>query len=1222
MTSKSESLGRIRDLFAADVTRDIPPVVYFHEQDPHKLALEVDEYIITGGYHEVGDDGGRGKNRLPTGIHECYVSLLRAIARELRKPGGPSLPTCWISGFYGSGKSSFAKLLGLALDGVELPDGRSLAKALLDRDTTPRRGELVDAWSGLVSEIDPMAVVFDIGGVARDGEQVHAVAVRMVQRRLGYCSTDPHVADHELKLERRGEWARFEQVARQTLGKPWLEVCHRPLAEEEFSLVMHTMYPELYSDPMSWFTSRAGTHARLESPNEAVQAIGDMLRFRRPGQTPTLFLVVDEVSQYVLHHDDRTDKLRAFAQALGSGLRGRVWLMALGQQKIDENAGESFVAWAKDRFPPELRVHLATTNIRDVVHRRLLQKTEAGRKQLEALFARHRADLKLFAYGCEDVTPDDFVEIYPLLPGFIELVSSITSELRTRSARSQGDDQAIRGLLQLLGELFRSRRLAERPIGTLITLDEVYEVQHTALDAETQNSMARVLGECAGDASGRLVRVAKVVALLEQIQETTPTTAALVAQCLYDRVDRGNQVEEIVGALDELRRRNLVSYSEKLGYKIQSTAGEEWENERHIIAVPVEELGKSVQAALRQLVAEAEAPKREGRAFPWKALYNDGQRSQDVLLADPRDQATIEVDFRFLGQSERGESEWIKRSGEHALKDRLVWVAAHRGPVADVARELGKSRAMVKRHQTRRESLPTARRHLLDREHDRAEQLEMKLLQVVAAAFMDGQLYFRERTLRPGDMGATFGAALVAAGTRELPEIYDKFVATTLLPSEVAQLLEKDLSGVSPKLVHELKILEIDNGQYVPTCSGSVPRRVREKIEADDGIGGATLLACFGGPPYGYTGNVVRACVAGLLRAGVVKVQTEAGEILTSQRDVGAKELFEKDRAFRRAVFSKAGDEGLSPQTRAKIAKLFEQRFGIRVERDDNAIADVVASRFPDVARELREVLERLGRLPGGGALVPGALLELQAALESCTRVVRQTRPAVLQVKRHIDVLRDGLKALEDLQRTLTDGVAEEVIEAATVRDHHGEQLVEVEALDGDGRAALERIREHLGGSRPWVGIAAVRGDVELVRRAYAVERQRRLDWQGQRVEEARAAIRRRDEFATLGGEKKTRVLAGVARVVTETDARAIAPGLAALGAPFLVALEQAKAEAELRLDELLSQGSEAVIRRVELAEGVRNRVLQTEGDVEGLIEEVRGRLLELVRAGVRVRVT
>ena len=107
----------IHELFVQDVTRDIPPVVYFHEKSPNKLSSEVGEYIITGGWPKVHPN----HRRVPDGIHEQYVRLLTAIAGELDKPGGPELPNSWISGFYGSGKSSFAKLLGLALDGVALP---------------------------------------------------------------------------------------------------------------------------------------------------------------------------------------------------------------------------------------------------------------------------------------------------------------------------------------------------------------------------------------------------------------------------------------------------------------------------------------------------------------------------------------------------------------------------------------------------------------------------------------------------------------------------------------------------------------------------------------------------------------------------------------------------------------------------------------------------------------------------------------------------------------------------------------------------------------------------------------------------------------------------------------------------------------------------------------------------------------------------------------------
>ena len=860
----------IRELFVSDVTRDIPPVVYFHEQSPDKLADEVAEYIITGGWPEEHPN----HRRVPNGIHEQYVCLLRAITAELDKPGGPELPTSWISGFYGSGKSSFAKLLGLALDGVALPGGTSLIEALLARDTSPRGSDLRKAWHALRQKIDPIAVVYDIGGFGRDNEHIHSATVRQVQLRLGYCKQDPLVADFELKLEREGQWKRFLQVAREALGKPWEEAKDKPMAEEDFSLVMSEMFPDHYSDPMSWYTSRAGTHVRAESPEEAVAAIRDMLRFRSPSST--LFIVVDEVSQYVLANKDRVDRLRAFATALGSTLKGKAWLIALGQQKLDEQAGDEFLVWAKDRFPQKLRVHLAATNIRDVVHKRLLQKKPEMEDKLRQLFDKHRADLKLFAYGCEAVTPEEFVEVYPMLPGHIDLLLQITSALRTRSARAQGDDQAIRGLLQLLGELFRAQGLAEMPLGSLVTLDQIYEVQHTALDSDVQASMARILDKCADDDSELLPRVAKAVALLELIQETVPTDAKLVAQCLFDRLDRGSLVGPVTDALEELRRRNLMGYSERHGYKIQSSAAEEWERERRDISVARETISDTVRESLKYLLASPERPKHQGRPFPWAGIFSDGRRLKDVILEDPRDEAAVQVDFRFLAKEERTDSTWVKRSAELALETRIVWLSGDTEQLDHQVRELTRSRAMVRKYEPRKISLSPPRKLLLQQEKNRVEDLETTVRASVGAAWMAGQLYFRGRSITPADHGASFALCINAVASRVLPELFPHLVATSISPTELAQLLEGELSGPSPKFLSgELGILELDGGRYVPTCGGVVPRRVQEYIDAEGGIAGTTVLARFGAPPYGYTANVVKACVAGLLRAGKLRIQPE-----------------------------------------------------------------------------------------------------------------------------------------------------------------------------------------------------------------------------------------------------------------------------------------------------------------------------------------------------------
>src|SRR5690606_6064188 len=120
---------------------------------------------------------------------------------------------------------------------------------------------------------------FDIGGLARESEHIHSVVVRQVAVRLGY-STEPLVAEYELKLERDGRFKEFEETARRTLGAPWSEVKSRALVEDHFSRTLHALDPDHFPDPMSWISARAGTTSSSMSPTEATKALADMLEFR------------------------------------------------------------------------------------------------------------------------------------------------------------------------------------------------------------------------------------------------------------------------------------------------------------------------------------------------------------------------------------------------------------------------------------------------------------------------------------------------------------------------------------------------------------------------------------------------------------------------------------------------------------------------------------------------------------------------------------------------------------------------------------------------------------------------------------------------------------------------------------------------------------------------------------------------------------------------------
>jgi hypothetical protein len=1202
----------IHELFEKDVTRDIPPVVYFHEQAPQRLREEVGEYIVTGGFPKGDPRAKRNEH----GIHEGFVGLLTNIERELRKPNGPDLPASWISGFYGSGKSIFAKLLGMALDGALLDNGTPLSEALLRRDDSPRRQELVDAWNRLLDRIDPIAVVFDIGAVARDNEHIHSAALRQFQARLGYCTKSSLVAEWELRLERDGRWEEFLAAAEKTLGKPWSAAKEEEVAEDHFSHVLHVMQPDRYPAPMEWIDTHAGLEGSVgTAPIETIEAIDAMLSRRAVGKT--LFLVIDEVSQYVHQDDNRMLKLQSFVSELGKRLKGRAWILATGQQKLEDTGDTIHIGKMKDRFPPKLRVHLAATNIRDVVHKRLLKKRADRESILRELFQTHRADLKLHGYSCQEITEEDFVEVYPMLPGQVELLLDITTELRTRSTRIQGDDHAIRGLLQLLGELFRTQELAQREVGELVTLDTIYEVQQTALDPDVQTALARIFTHPKFGDDLLAKRAAKAVALLQWIQDSQPTTAELVAKCLYSRLGQGNRTQAVSEALERLRAENLLGYSEKQGYKIQSSAGQEWERERRDVAVTLEKRIELVQEKLRELLGMPDRPRYKGNSFPWTAFFSDGRSEQDARILDARTGATVTVDFRFLtNKEERTPSGWVRSSDQNPLRDRIVWVVGDPGRITEIARELFQSRHMIKRYEGKRGSLPREKERLVFEEQSRGEELETRLRDAVAEAFHDGGVYFRGKQMKPSDFGGAFATALTEVAKRWLPDLFPHFTEIAVTDTELGQLLEKQLSGPSTKFMEDgLGILSLDAGKYVATCSGEVPRRVMSYLEGA-GASGSTLVSHFSKPPFGYPADVIKACLAGLLRASKIRIRPEEGPEITSIQDPGSKDLFRKIKDLGRADVLPARETEVGPRDRVAICKFFEDYLDLRLDRENDAIADALFQQFPGRREALRNLETRLDRLPARPALPP-ALARLGKALEDCLRT-RQVEEIVIACKHNLDALRDGLEQLALYQSELTDEVIEAVTGAARVRDHH---LAQLETLKETGEVAIEArsVADHLKSDRPWRDIQALEPAIDAVRQRYAEVRRGIITQQSQEAEKARGRIQRREGFEKLDADQSHRVLRPIHEATTDTTEDALYPTLQELRDGFPARLAAAEELANDLLDE--ERFKETKTGVVKVPASLRGREVASRVELEALLGELNERIGPLLDQGKRVRI-
>lgn len=1203
----------IKDIFAADITRDIAPVIYFHEQDPEKVLSEVSEYIITGGY---SDDDPR-KKRLQSGIHEQFVKLLRSLAKELGKKSGSELPAVWISGFYGSGKSSFAKLLGLSLDNLELPNHRFLAETLLERDDSPQKDEFREAWHKVRSSIDPIAVVFDIGSVAREGEQIHSAVKREIQKRLGYCPIN-HVADFELKLELDGKWEDFLRCAGEALNKSWSEVRQDKLADEDFSQVMHQLEPDKYIDPMSWYDSHIASDANSgSSVAETVSAIAAMLSHRAPNKT--LFVVVDEVSQYIYQNDTRMLKLQSFVADLGQKLKGKVWLLATGQQKLEDNDDESNIGKLKDRFPPHLRVHLDPANIRDVVHKRLLKKAPTKEAELRSLFQEHRSDLKLYGYGCESITEEDFLEVYPLLPGYIDLLMQIASSLRVRSARVKGDDYAIRGLLQLLGELFREQNLAEREVGELITLDTIYNIQGSSLDADMQNTLTRLFAHPEVTKDEIATKVVKVVSLLELIQEQQATTTQLISQCLYQRMGMGNAEPEIQQALDKLRNLGLISYSKKLGYKIQSSAGQEWQRERDEYGVTNQQISEIVGDKIKDLLGNVDNPRYKGKSFRWKAFYSDGHQIQNKQLQKINDLDVITIDFRYLTKTQEKTDEiWIQQSAAENYKDRLIWVIGSLETLPDKVRELARSQNITEHYRSRLQSISPDKQRLYFEEQSRCEELEKQTKNAIAERFISGQIYFQGRTIDKHQYGNTFATILKTLGETILPTLYDKYVEIAITDKELEQLLEPDISGASSKFMSEnLGIFELDAGKYNPTCKGDVPSRILQYLTDNNGSGGTNLLQHFGCPPFGYGSDVVKACIAGLLRAGKIRIRPESGSDITSMRDPGTKDIFTKDSQFKRADLLLQSGEGINGKDRNKICKFFQEALNVDLDRENDAIADAVFQQFRSRVIALQELEARYNKLPNRPEL-PEALIRLRQALENCLRS-RQVEETVLAVKKYLDILRDGIEQLGIINAELTEAKVESVKQACEVKSHQVAQLKEI-GQAAEVAEAIKTLEEHLSLERPWRDIESLQPHLQEIRDRYQEVRLELINQQEQEAQKIETNIKRRNGFDRLSEEKSSNVFNSVKKARCQTTDHALYPRLLELR--DTTSLKQAEQEANGKLDLVLAEETKIQVITFDITKILINREIASPEEVEVLVTELRDRLLAQLKDDVRIRIT
>ncbi len=1159
---------KIRDLFRQPIERRIEEVIKVDLSDEETVAYEIDEYVVTG--H----------------IRDELERVLDAYQESIDRPS--EVTNLWISGFFGSGKSSFAKVLGYLLEDPTIQGKRASHRFFARVDDDRLRALLATIHSRAPS----ITVFVDLSSsrnVMREGESVVLPLYRALLERLEY-SRDFQLAELEFQLEGDGELGAFEDAfAKAVEGRgTWRERRNVALARNEASHALHLLRPETYPSPDSW--ARATAEPVLDA-NAFVERALELLR-RRGNGAARLTFVVDEVGQYVARDERRMLDLMGLAHAVQKQ-RGRIFLAVTSQEKledvVDSLEGRRIeLARVRDRFP--LTVDLVQSDIEEVVARRVLDKRAEAAEALRQAFRTHRN--KLLAHTRldsparqRDFAEEDFVRLYPLLPYQVQLFIDAVSAHRARGGGGPMLGGSNRTLIKLAQQLVVDPRtgLGEAEVGPLVTAAMAYDLLESILPTAWRSEVDQL---AARYEQGLEVPVAKAVALIGGVPALRLDAENLSA-LLHPAIDAKSLREGVAGALRRLEEEDVVRVTPE-GYKLQSPEEKDWERERRGIDMKPAQWAAIRRAVVRELFEGLTV--EVGRTFRVE-LRVDHDRVLEGELA-------CVLEERDAGSFE----ELRERSREE--RTTLFWAYEPSGETLETARELHRSREMLKR----REGAPrsAAETTLAGEERARLERLEARLRDLLAEDLQRGMLFFDGLDEDPpaGDVRGSLRTALAAKVERIFPRLRE--FAAPARADDAIRLLQADTLDGLPSYLGEdgIRILQ-STPEGVEVAADQDPlRTVRQLVEDRASYGqeasGSYLEAQLARPPYGATVDVVRVLMAALLRAGVVEVLHQGARI-TNPKDPRVEKVFKTLPGFRAATF--VPQRQVDPEMRARVARRLQ---GLTGERAPIA-ADQLAARIRDAFAGSRGSLATVaGKLQALGFAVPELLERAEQLIDSL-----QDAPDDEAIKTADETWSDLREAREAAAR-LDDALDEPTLELL----RRARELLRQgpEDLGPEAEERLARLQELLGDPLRLVEtLGAVRSIVAEHLEARGRAWQDAAEALRDAVEQARSAIRTRfgDRIEQVALDEALRPLAQL-----------VPPAGASPEAVPPIAVLRANQRSVGSLAEQIAAGLEELAAATEV---VRVRVrdlyqgaISNQEELDALLERIRRAAEEALAEGKR----
>ncbi|HZK95902.1 MAG TPA: BREX system P-loop protein BrxC [Prolixibacteraceae bacterium] len=946
-------MQKIKEVFdpSKDIYRKIEKVVTFGNLDNDYLKREISEYVVT--------------EKLKQNFQKIFDALQSGMDSESHEIG------IWVSGFYGSGKSSFAKYFGLALDKSQIVDGISFQERLSNRiNSTP----IVQQLKTIIAKNDPAIFLIDLATQQISGYELAPVGTILyneVMKIAGYAK-EAKISLLERKLEMDGKLKTFKQQAKDIdpSNMDWDELKFKDVLAAKS--IASQLAPKFY--PAIWKDERAYNIIKIDDiENDRERTIQMLELIKKKTSKENVLFIVDEVGQYISAKDDLILQMQGTMQNLKDIGKGKAWLLATAQQTLTEDNPNARYNSDKlyklnDRFP--IKIDIEASDIKEITTQRLLGKSPDGAKTLSKLFAQNGEKLRICTrlsnvdrtiYKAELDEPS-FINLYPFLPHHFNLLLSLLGRLAKKTGGI-----GLRSAIRVIQDVLTDRtgdQLAEIKIGTLATTVHIFNVLKSDIKKSYPHVVAAVdkVTSVYGESSVE-THISKSIATL-QILDDFHLSVENLAVMMHPSVDSSSKLDEIKTKVDGLKATPGLTLKEIDGQlKFMTDAIIRIEKEKDKISVS----GPDTRRIMESQVEDLFTPVPTARVLNTKTVKTGIQLVVDerpYKLLEQNEEIQTELHF-ILRDKYDNALERIKHSSTEKINEnRIYFLGIIDEPIDKTLDEIVRCEGI---YGTRNRYDDKEISDYLRSQFDEAEKLKQIVKRELGQSLESGEFIFRGASKPAKQLGDALREAANAQLKIVADKVYHKYgqASQNMESSSAYKLLQyDDLRSVSP-VQNPFGLIKSDGSIDI---SAPALKSIEDFLQKEGQVDGRKLLDHFNEAEYGWHKDTSRYLVAVMFISSRIKLRI-AGEWVKVKGPTAIEKL-SNSTGFNQIGIS-LYNEGQPTHEQTLIASqnLTEllSHNNIIVPPLPQKISEIVLKNFPDFQRKyaaIKKDLENLS-LPG-----------------------------------------------------------------------------------------------------------------------------------------------------------------------------------------------------------------------------------------------------------------